>query len=375
MSQQYDLSLFGLKTEFDKKLLTKVTSIEGKGLSDNNFSNQYKQQIDRLNELHNQNPHVPNTTLSGRFLQSTERAGVYNWVELDSYKHQGLSDAELKLHLSERDRRRLENSVSIDRLREEYYTKGETERQIHDILSIYTEDDGFLETIKKINEALQSSHGGTTLTQYLLDQLDSKVNKVSGKGLSKNDFTNAYKSKLDLLENYTLPPASSATLGGVSIGYGMKVNSRGNLSINESIVATKVDLENAVTKSEYTLPMASADTLGGVKVHPNSDISIDSQGYITTACSKADISGLQTAVANKLDKSNMLTGVKSFAGESSFTIIENTTGKKIRSVLITPNVADAGYYYYTLKDDHTKIFVYNKSESTGKFSFMVIFED
>src|SRR5699024_8041248 len=36
----------------------------------------------------------------------------------------------------------------------------------------------------------------------LQTNLNNKVDKVQGKGLSTNDFTNAYKTKLDGLNNY-----------------------------------------------------------------------------------------------------------------------------------------------------------------------------
>lgn len=49
--------------------------------------------------------------------------------------------------------------------------------------------------------------------------LAKKVDAVSGKGLSTNDFTAAYKSKIDGIatgaNNYTLPVASTTTLGGI----------------------------------------------------------------------------------------------------------------------------------------------------------------
>lgn len=51
--------------------------------------------------------------------------------------------------------------------------------------------------------------------------LAKKVDAVSGKGLSTNDFTAAYKSKLDGIatgaNNYTLPTASNITLGGIKV--------------------------------------------------------------------------------------------------------------------------------------------------------------
>lgn len=53
--------------------------------------------------------------------------------------------------------------------------------------------------------------------------LAKKVDVVSGKGLSTNDFTAAYKSKLDGLapnaNNYSLPLAANGTRGGIQVGY------------------------------------------------------------------------------------------------------------------------------------------------------------
>lgn len=42
--------------------------------------------------------------------------------------------------------------------------------------------------------------GLTRLWQHILAKLGSKVDKVDGKSLSTNDFTNEYKNKLDNLE-------------------------------------------------------------------------------------------------------------------------------------------------------------------------------
>lgn len=69
--------------------------------------------------------------------------------------------------------------------------------------------------------------------------LGKKVDKVDGKGLSTNDFTTAYKNKLDGIatgaNKYTLPTASSSTLGGIKTGYqtqgkvyALQVDSSGN---------------------------------------------------------------------------------------------------------------------------------------------------
>lgn len=64
------------------------------------------------------------------------------------------------------------------------------------------------------------------------------VEKEKGKGLSTNDFTNTYKSKLDGIatgaNKYTLPKASGSTLGGVKVGEGLEIDSNGVLSAASS---------------------------------------------------------------------------------------------------------------------------------------------
>lgn len=91
--------------------------------------------------------------------------------------------------------------------------------------------------------------------------------------------------------NYTLPTASSSTLGGVKIGSGLTINTSGVLSADVTsstltAYAKTTDL-SAVAKSgsyndlsnkptipaAYTLPNATSSTLGGVKVGGNISVS------------------------------------------------------------------------------------------------------
>lgn len=87
--------------------------------------------------------------------------------------------------------------------------------------------------------------------------------------------------------NYTLPTASSSTLGGVKVGSGLTINTGGVLSADVtastltayakttdlSVVAKSGsynDLSNKPTiPNAYTLPNATSSTLGGVKVGSN----------------------------------------------------------------------------------------------------------
>ena len=62
------------------------------------------------------------------------------------------------------------------------------------------------------------------------NDLEKKVDKIEGKGLSTNDYTNDEKNKLAELENYTLPIASNTELGGIKIGENLTITEDGILS-------------------------------------------------------------------------------------------------------------------------------------------------
>lgn len=77
---------------------------------------------------------------------------------------------------------------------------------IINFLSGYTDKDN----LKKLLEVME-----TTLSKALKDGLDGKVDKVSGKGLSSNDFTNEYKEKIDNIS--TLSPIEEKELTNILI--------------------------------------------------------------------------------------------------------------------------------------------------------------
>ena len=119
--------------------------------------------------------------------------------------------------------------------------------------------------VKSVNGAAPDSSGNVTIS-------------VSGGGSSSGS-------------NYTLPTASSSTLGGVKIGAGLTINNSGVVSadITSSTLTAYAkttdlsdvaksgsynDLSNKPTiPAAYTLPNATSNTLGGVKVGSNISVS------------------------------------------------------------------------------------------------------
>lgn len=81
------------------------------------------------------------------------------------------------------------------------------------------------------NASLNSHTGNTTvhITSSERTAWNNKVDKVSGKGLSTNDFDNTLLAKLNGIEpganKYVLPTASASVLGGVKVGSGLAISS------------------------------------------------------------------------------------------------------------------------------------------------------
>ena len=73
------------------------------------------------------------------------------------------------------------------------------------------------DSVSTADKAVRDGDGNTISTTY--------VKKVSGKGLSTNDYTNAEKTKLAGLSNYTLPDATASVKGGVKVGSNLSVSS------------------------------------------------------------------------------------------------------------------------------------------------------
>ena len=107
---------------------------------------------------------------------------------------------------------------------------------------------------------------------YFKSKLDTTfVAQVSGKGLSTNDFTDAYKNKVDAADEkttavvegttgaYTLKKATSSTVGGVIVGE--------TISTTTGYTKVKIDSTGAIYYADApALTAATGSALGGVKV-------------------------------------------------------------------------------------------------------------
>ena len=203
--------------------------------------------------------------------------------------------------------------------------------------------------------------------------VENKVDKVDGKGLSTNDFTNEDKEKLASLseQGYTLPVASSDAIGGVKSGTDITVDSSGNVSVNDNshkhTVSNISDLDSYISGkisnpgySDITgKPTLNGVTIEGTKTsedysianaehsHDVSDITgltatVDELNYVDGVTSN-----IQTQLNNKAPSTHNHT-VSQITDLSKSSIglgnVENKSSVTIRSEITSENVTTAlGY--------------------------------
>ena len=101
-------------------------------------------------------------------------------------------------------------------------------------------------------------------TEYVNNQLATKVDKVSGKGLSTNDYTTAEKNKragiAEHANNYTLPAASESVLGGVKVGFSTNSADR-NYAVQLKNNQMYVNVPWTDTNTTYGLATSSSNGL------------------------------------------------------------------------------------------------------------------
>lgn len=99
-----------------------------------------------------------------------------------------------------------------------------------------------------------SKDGAKWLMTKIKGLLNGKVDKVSGKGLSTNDYTTAEKNKLAGIatgaNNYSLPAATASKLGGVKTGSNI-TNTDGEISLTKENVVGALGYTPPTTNTTY----------------------------------------------------------------------------------------------------------------------------
>lgn len=216
--------------------------------------------------------------------------------------------------------------------------------------------------VELYNSTGQNTDGAMT-QKATTDALDLKVDAVSGKGLSSNDFTDADVSKLsgieagaevnvqadwnqtdtsadDYIQNkptipgpYTLPPATTSTLGGIIVGNNLTVAADGTLSANAgSLPSNLVYHDTPGTVTPVTPYVSFADLIwSGIfdKIYPVGSIFMSAT--LSTPADVATALGGGTWVA--WGSGRVPVGVDT--NDASFDTVEETGGEKTHTLTVT----------------------------------------
>ena len=118
------------------------------------------------------------------------------------------------------------------------------------------------------------------------NSLSNKVDKVSGKGLSTEDYTTVEKTKLAGIaanaNNYSLPIASSTVLGGVKAGTNISIDADGVISANDTSIDWSEITSKPTTLSGYGITDSIQSTLvSGTNIKTINGTSVLGSGDIT----------------------------------------------------------------------------------------------
>lgn len=137
---------------------------------------------------------------------------------------------------------------------------------------------------------------------------------------------------------YTLPTATSSTLGGVKIGSNITVNS-GTISISKTNVTNALGYTPPTTDTKYTLPNATSSVLGGVKIGSNITVS-----YGTISLTKANVTSALGYTPPTTDTKYALpTGNASTLGGVKLSDSTSSTSSTSGGIAATPAAVKAAY--------------------------------
>jgi hypothetical protein len=161
-------------------------------------------------------------------------------------------------------------------------------------------------TWDKLSETVDLS--GYATTAAMNSALGNKVDKVSGKSLSTNDYTTAEKNKLAGLNNYTLPTASDTVKGGIKVGTGLTMNGE-VLSATGGGMADSVEWDNVLSKPKFAT-VATSGAYNDLTGRP-------SLATVATSGSYADLSNKPTIPTVDVTKSYVDTQLATKANASN----------------------------------------------------------
>ena len=204
------------------------------------------------------------------------------------------------------------------------------------------------------------SHGFIDQTYATKTENNNKVDKVSGKGLSTNDYTTAEKNKLNTIEeganNYTLPVANGTSLGGIKSGGDITIDSTGVVQVNDNSHNHSIDnITNLTTRLN-----TKVDKITGKGLSTN-DYTTTEKDKLSGIASGAEVNIINTIKRNGValtpDSSKTVnieipTKVSELTNDNKY----QTYNDVASSFVDVSYTASNGYFKFTKKDGTIKDF-------------------
>ena len=248
-----DLTNYYNKTQLDTKLDAKVDKEAGKSLSTNDFTNDLKTKLENISNNANKNVQVDWNEAdedSDSFIKNkpTIPAGSVLYTSTGTHTDGAIDQKTTTDELNKKVDKEIGKTLTSNDFTNELKTKlegvsnGANKNVQADWNEADTDSDAFIKNKPVIPAGsvlydITGTHTDGSITQKVVtEELNKKVDKVDGKGLSTNDFTNELKDKLnDVNEN-----------GEANILNGIKTADGNELTIADK----KITLPNFALKSD-----------------------------------------------------------------------------------------------------------------------------
>lgn len=211
------------------------------------------------------------------------------------------------------------------------------------------------DTLNTLNELASALGDDPNFATTVATEIGKKVDKVDGKGLSTNDFTDAYRDKLDNLENISFEESDPTVPAWAKESTKPTYTADEVGALSEStVLADLVDDVNhrTVSDAEKTAWNAKSEFSGNYEDLNNApNIVEDNEGNLVIADNdgniifRSDADGFETTqltaqviVVNGMDVENALTAKLSSDSLDGTTIVNDNGTVKVN----TTNVAEAG---------------------------------
>lgn len=391
------LNLKADKTTVANQLDTKVDKITGKGLSTEDFTTAFKAKLESLNNYDDTSLDTKITNLTNQFntlLNTDSSSAIDTYNEIVAFLD-GISDETSLTSIVtgiESKITALTNRVSTNESSISSLSSNKVDKVSGKQLSTNDFTNEYKTKLTNLPDAttLNSTIATKANTSDVNASLNTKVDKVTGKGLSTNDFTTDEKNKLAGIaagaNNYSLPTASSTTKGGVKVGSGLTITNEilgVNLSKSHipSLSWNKITSGKPTTLAGYGITDAytinAADNRFSLKGHVH-DQYLTIENAASIYAKKTDIPSLAGyATQTWVQQQGYLTSHQSLANYYTKSETDNryvnVTGDVIDGVLVinnsihdtpmTLNAADSNNCYIQMKAGDVSLGYYGASSN------------